>query len=211
LRRLASRLVTGLSWLAALSCLPGGALWAVSPLGLVLAEQRLVEGADVFWRLFPAAPLAMALGVVGLLCIGALGAGWSARIGAGVTLLGLLMVIAGSIGQFWLALDETFTVLAPAYYTFRSGLVVLAAGCVILGLAGLREGSVPGWGAIPFVAGAVCGLVAFAWELGTLGSGLWVAFGAGWIWLGSSVALSRFAGFLNGRKPGFKRHSRESD
>lgn len=210
MRGLASKLVTGLSWLAALSCLPGGALWAVSPLGLVLAEGRLTEGSDVFWMLFPAAPLALALGVVGLLWIRALGAGWSTRVGAGVALLGLFMVVAGNVGQFWLELDETFTILAPAYYTLRAGLVVLAAGCIILGLGGLRERSLPVWGAIPFVVGAVCGLVAFAWDLDTLGSGLWAAFGAGWIWLGSSVALSRFAGFLNGRKSGFKRHPRES-
>jgi hypothetical protein len=194
LRRLASKLIAALSWLAALACLPGGALWAISPLGVALAEQRLLEGSDVFWRLFPAAPLALAVGLVGLMWIGALGSGWPARTGAGVTLLGLLMVIAGIVGQFWLALDETFSVLAPAYYTFRSGLVVLALGSIAVGLAGLRYGSLPAWGALPFVAGSVGGLVAFSWELGTLGSGLWAVFGAGWIWLGSSVALSGLAG-----------------
>lgn len=200
MRKLASKLIVALSWLAALACLPGGALWAISPLGIFLSEQRLSEGSDVFWKLFPAAPLALAVGLVGLTWVGALGSGWPARIGAGVTLLGLAMVIAGLVGQFWLALDETFSVLAPAYYTFRAGLVVLALGSIAVGLAGLRYGSLPAWGALPFVAGSVCGLVVFSWELGTLGSGLWSAFGAGWIWLGSSVAFSGLAGALRERR-----------
>lgn len=190
--------------MAALCCLPGGALWAVSPLGITLSEQRLQEGSDLFWKLFPAAPLAMALGLAGLLWVGALGSGWPARVGAGLALLGLLMVIAGNVGQFWLALDDAFTVLAPAYYTFRAGLVTLAVGSTIVGLEGLRKRSLPAWGALPFVVAGLCGLVAFVWELGTLGSGLWAAFGAGWIWLGFSAAFSRFAGFLGSRETGFK-------
>lgn len=200
MRRIASKLIAALSWLAALACLPGGALWAISPLGIALAEQRLLEGSDVFWRLFPAAPLAMAVGLVGLLWVGALGSGWPTRIGSIVMLLGLLMVVAGILGQFWLALDETFSVLAPAYYTFRAGLVVSALGSIAVGLAGLRYGSLPAWGALPFVAGSLCGLVSFAWELGTLGSGLWAVFGAAWIWLGSSVALSGLAKFMSQRR-----------
>ncbi|WP_047865995.1 hypothetical protein [Rubrobacter aplysinae] len=195
-------MVKGVSWLAALSCLPGGALWAVSPLGVVLAESRLQEGSDLFWKLFPAAPLALALGVVGLLWIGALGSGWPSRAGAGVTLLGLLMVVAGVVGQFWLGLDEAYTVLAPAYYTFRAGLVVLAGGSLVTGLAGMLRGSLPAWGALPFVAAALCGLVAFVWELGTIGSGLWAVFGAGWMWLGFSVAASGLAGSLRRRTRG---------
>jgi hypothetical protein len=205
MKSLVSRVSKGISWLAALSCLPGGALWAVSPLGIVLSAARLQEGSEMFWKLFPAAPLALALGVVGLLWVGALGPGGPAWAGAGVTLLGLLMVVAGVVGQFWLGLDETFMVLAPAYYTFRAGLVVLAAGALVMGIAGVRWGSLPVWGALPFVIAALCGLVAFVWELGTLGSGLWAVFGAGWIWLGFSAALSRLVGFLKQRGSGLGR------
>ena len=205
MRRLASKMVAGVPWLAALFCLPGGALWALSPLGVALSEQRLLGGSEVFWKLFPAAPLAMALGLVGLLWAGALGSSWPARGGAGATLLGLLMVVAGSVGQFWLALDDTYTILAPAYHAFRSGLVVLAAGSLIAGLAGLKGGTLPAWGALPFAAAALCGLVAFVWDLGTLGSGLWAAFGAGWIWLGFSATLSMLAGFLRDKGIGTKR------
>lgn len=200
---LASKAVTGLSWLAVLACLAGGALWALSPLGIVLAQLRLQGGGDVFWQLFPAAPLALTAGLAGLLWVGVLGRGWPSRTGAGVALLGLAMVVAGNVGQFWLGLDDTYTVLAPAYHTFRAGLVVLAVGSGLFGLAGMLERSLPAWGALPFVAAALGGLVAFVWDLGTLGSGLWAAFGAGWIWLGFSVVLSGLAGFLKDRKPGF--------
>jgi len=208
LRRLASKVKTVIAWLAVLSCLAGGALWALAPLGILLSNLRLPGGSDVFWRLFPSAPLALAVGVVGLLWVGALGSGWPARAGAGVTLLGLLMVISGVTGQFWLGLDDTFTILAPAYHTFRGGLVVLALGSLALGLAGLRRGSVPAWGAIPFLVAALGGLAAFIRELGAVGSGLWSAFGAGWIWLGLSVVLPALAGFLRSRRPG-KRASKK--
>lgn len=204
-------MVTGISWLAVLACLAGGALWAVSPLGVVLAQLRLQGGGDVFWQLFPAAPLALAVGVVGLLWVGALGRGWTSRLAAGVVLLGLAMVVAGNVGQFWLGLDDTYTVLAPAYYTFRIGLIVLAVGSGVAGISGLLERSLPAWGALPFVAAALGGLVAFAGDLGTLGSGLWAAFGAGWIWLGFSVVLSALAGLLKDRRPAFpKRRPRRA-
>lgn len=204
----ASKAVTGLSWLAVLAGLAGGALWALAPLGIVLAQLRLQGGGEVFWRLFPAAPLALAVGLAGLLWVGVLGRGWPSRVGAGVTLLGLAMVVAGNVGQFWLGLDDAYTVLAPAYYTFRAGLVVLAVGSGVFGLAGMLERSLPPWGALPFVAAALGGLVAFVWDLGTLGSGLWAAFGAGWLWLGFSVVLSALARAWRGRKRGFPRRPR---
>lgn len=210
MRRLASKVVAGISWLAVLACLAGGALWALSPMGLVLAELRLQGGSEVFWRLFPAAPLALVIGLIGLLWVGPLGRGWPSLLGAGVTLLGLAMVAAGNVGQFWLGLDDTYTVLAPAYRTFRAGLVVLGVGSGLFGLAGLLERSLPAWGALPFVAAAVGGLVAFVWDLGTLGSGLWAAFGAGWLWLGFSVVLSALARAWRGRKKGLPRRPREA-
>ncbi len=189
-----------ISWLAALCCLPGGALWALSPLGILLAEGYLAGGATVFWQLFSSAPLLMLVGLIGLRLTGHVGSGWLARAGFAATLAGLVAVISGNVGQFWLGLDDTFMVTAPAYRAFRIGLVVLAAGSLLFGLAAAKDRSVPLWGTIPFVAAAICGLAAFTGNLGSLGSGLWTAFGAGWIWLGLSVLLAGLATYLRERK-----------
>lgn len=186
----------GIVWLIALACVPGGVLWTASPLGIFLSEQSLTQGSDAFWMLFPSAPLLLGVGVIGLWRLGAMGGGWATRITALLALLGAAMVIVGIVGQFWLDLDETFTILAPAYRTFRAGLVVLALGALLIGLVGMLKRSLPAWGALPFMVAAVCGLIAFSSDLGTLGAGLWAAFGAGWCWLGFSVLVSALAGWL---------------
>ena len=197
--KLTSRIATGLLWLLALCLVPGGMLWTASPLGIFLANARLINGSDVFWMFFPSAPLLLGIGVIGLWAAGSLGGGWLTRICAVAALAGLAMVIAGVVGQFWLSLDETYTIAAPAYRTFRLGLIVSAVGAVLVGVAGIRARTLPLWGALPFMVAALCGLVAFVWELGTAGSGLWAAFGAGWVWLGFSVVVSKLAALLQSR------------
>lgn len=209
--KLTSRIATGVLWLAALCLLPGGALWMASPLGIFLANARLTQGSDMFWMLFPSAPLLLAAGVVGLWALGSLGGGWLTRISAVAALAGLALVIAGCVGLFWLSLDETYTIAAPAYRTFRVGLIVLAAGAMLVGIAGVRARALPLWGALPFVVAALCGLAAFLWELGTLGSGLWAVFGAGWVWLGFSVAASKAAALLGKRWSLFRSGKADAD
>lgn len=199
LRRLVSRLFHFAAWLAALACVPGGALWALTPVGIQLAGQRLPAGSDGFWRLFFASPTLLLLGLVGLWWLGRLGSGLTARLGLIAASVGLAMVIFGNVGQFWLGLDDLFTVTAPAYRAFRIGLVLLALGAVVLGVAAARERALPAWVAAPFVLAALCGLAASLQNLGDLGAGLWSAFGAGWIWLGSSAALSQILTSLDRR------------
>ena len=194
-----SRIATGLLWLLALCVVPGGALWMASPLGIFLANANLTQGSDAFWMLFPSAPLLLAAGVIGLWAVGALGGGWLTRLSAVAALAGLALAIAGVVGQFWLSLDETYAIAAPAYRTFRLGLIVSAAGAVLVGISGIRARTLPLWGAPILIVAALCGLVAFAWELGTTGSGLWSVFGAGWVWLGFSVAASKLAALLQNR------------
>lgn len=197
--KLPSRIATGLLWLFALCVVPGGALWMASPLGIFLANARLTSGDEVFWMLFPSAPLLLGAGVIGLWAVGFLGGGWLTRFSIVAALAGLALVIAGIAGQFWLSLDETYTIAAPAYRTFRLGLIVSGVGAVLVGVSGIRARTLPLWGALTFIVAALCGLVAFAWELGTAGSGLWAVFGAGWVWLGFSVAASKLAALLQSR------------
>lgn len=184
-------MVCVIAWLAALACVPGGVLWALTPLGIRIAEERLPEGNDRFWQLFPSAPLLLLVGLAGLWFLRYVGSGWLGRMGVVGAFIGLVLVISGNVGQFWLDLDDTFAVLAPAYRTFRMGLVLLAVGAVVFGAAAVRDRALPFWAVLPFVVASICGLIAFLRDLGAPGAGLWAAFGAGWVWLGFSVVLVR--------------------
>lgn len=200
MRRLAALLFRWIAWLAALACVPGGALWALTPLGIQLADQQLPAGSERFWQLFFTAPLLLLVGLAGLWWLGCLGSGRLARVALIVTCVGLGMVVFGNVGQFWFGLDDLFTVTAPAYRTFRIGLVLLALGALVLGIATAYKRTLPAWGALPFVLAALCGLVAFLQDLGDLGAGLWSAFGADWIWLAFSATLGRLLASLRNQK-----------
>jgi O-antigen/teichoic acid export membrane protein len=166
-----------------LLCVPGGLLWALSPVGVHLSELWY-HTPNVFWKLFPSAPLLLLAGLIGLHAVISGRSGWLERAGFILALLGLVLILAGDVGQFWLGLDDVYIMTAPAYRAFRLGLVVLAVGSLIFGVAAGRDRALPVWGALPFAIGALCGLVSFSRELGQLGAVLWILFGLGWAWLG---------------------------
>ena len=201
MRRLQSRGFRLAAWLATLACVPGGALWALTPLGIQLADQRLPAGSDRFWQLFSAAPILLLIGLAGLWVVGFLGSGKVARLGALAAGFGLALVVVGNVGQFWLNLDGVYPVTAPAYRSFRIGLLVLAVSAIVLGVNSAYQKALPLWAALPFTVAAVCGLAAFLVEVGGIGPGLWSAFGAGWIWLGFSVVVALLAALRRRRKP----------
>jgi O-antigen/teichoic acid export membrane protein len=169
-------------------------LWALSPIGVHLSELRF-HTPNVFWKLFPSAPLLLLIGLVGLVLFVRGRLGWLGRAGFVLASLGLVLVLVGDVGQFWLGLDDRYIMTAPAYRAFRVGLVVLAVGSLVLGVAAGRDRTLPVWGVLPFALGALCGLVAFWRDLGQFGAVLWILFGLGWAWLGFAVlveGLSRF-------------------
>lgn len=194
-------------WLAAMFTIPGGALWALTPMGISLAEARLPSGPDGFWQLFASAPLLLAVGVAGLHLRRLTGSGgWLRRVASLVALAGFLMVAAGNVGQFWLGVDDTFIIAAPAYHAFRIGLFVAAAGMLLVGVSALKDRAVPSWTIPPFLIGALGGFVAFAAELGSTGATLWALFGLSWVWLGVVVFFQDVLGLALGRfgKPAAK-------
>lgn len=166
----------------------GGALWSLTPLGIQLSQQKF-KTPDVFWKLFPSAPLLLIIGLAGLYFLLSDRCGRLGKAGFFLTLAGLLLVIFGDVGQFWLGLDDTYMVTAPAYRSFRIGLLVLAVGSIVLGTATLRKGALPRWSALPFAAGSVGLLVAVAKDFGDVGAMLWIAYGVCWIWLGMAILL----------------------
>jgi hypothetical protein len=161
---------------------PGGVLWVLSPVGVYISNVRF-HTPNVFWKLFPSAPLLLLIGLVGLYLLVSSRSGRLGKVGFLLALLGLVLVLAGDVGEFWVKLDEHYIMVAPAYHAFRLGLVVLAVGCVLVGVVAGSERTVPVWGALPFAVGGLCGLVSFSRDLGKFGTALWMLFGLAWTWL----------------------------
>lgn len=176
-------------WMIALACLGGGILWVLSPLGIRLSEYKF-KSPNVFWKLFPSAPLLILIGLIGLYILTRQRSGWLEKFGLWIAVLGTMLVIAGDIGKFYLMLDNTYIMSAPAYRTFRAGLDLMAAGVVVFGVGAGRDGTLPVWGALPFAIASLAGLISVAREFGDFGVMLWIAFGAGWVWLGLILLAS---------------------
>ena len=177
---------------------PGGALWALSPVGISISETAFGTP-NVFWKYFLSAPLLLLIGLVGVEIRQWRPSGPLQKIGFALALVGLILVAAGDAGLYWLGLDERFIMTAPAYRAFRLGLLLLGAGSILLGVAAPRDGVLPTWGLLPFVVGSLCGLVAFVVDLGSFGAGLWMLFGLGWAWLGLSLAVDGLLSWWTGR------------
>ncbi|MGF1473513.1 MAG: hypothetical protein ACFB50_17465 [Rubrobacteraceae bacterium] len=181
-----------------LLCIPGGVLWALSPLGISLSEYRYSTPA-VFWKLFPAAVVLMLVGMVGL-WFWARAPGLLERIGFVVILAGLLLVLAGDVGKYWLGLDDIYLMTAPAYRTLRVGFVVLTAGSILFGVGAARTRSLPAWGALPFALASLAGLISVLQDFGYLGAAMWVLFGIGWAWIGLSLLVANVFTFWRKRR-----------
>ena len=194
------RLLTFILRWSGLLIVPGGVLWALSPVGVSLSTS-LFHTPNVFWKLFPSAPLLILLGLVGLQLRQSGRSGLLQKVGFFVAVLGLVLILAGDVGLYWLGIDDTYIMTAPAYRAFRLGLLVLAAGSILFGVAAPREGPLPTWGLLPFVVGSLCGLVSFATDLGSFGAVLWALFGLGWAWLGLSLAAAGLLSYLRQRRP----------
>jgi O-antigen/teichoic acid export membrane protein len=171
-----------------LLCVPGGVLWVLSPLGVYISELRF-HTPNVFWKLFPSAPLLLMIGLVGLHVLISGRSGWLERVGFYVALLGFVLILAGDVGEFWLRLDNIYIMMAPAYRVFRLGLLVMSAGSILFGVGVGRDRTLPVWGALPFAIGALCGLISVVRNLESFGTALWILFGAGWAWLGAALLV----------------------
>ena len=177
---------------------PGGVLWALSPVGVSLSDT-MFHTPNVFWKLFPSAPLLILAGLVGLRLRQAGRAGIFEKAAFLVTALGLLLVVAGDVGLYWLGLDDAYIMTAPAYRAFRLGLLVFGVGSILLAVFAPRDGALPTWGLLPFAIGSLCGLVSFARDLGAFGALLWILFGLGWAWLGFSLGAHGLSSYSKSR------------
>lgn len=195
MRRLISFLI---GWIG-LMCVPGGILWALSPLGIHLSDLKF-KTPDVFWKLFPSAPLLLLIGLIGLQLRQSGRSSWLEKAGFFAAVVGLVLVILGDVGLYWLHLDNIYIMSAPAWRAFRLGLILLAVGSIVFGVFAPKDGALPTWGLLPFVIGGLCGLISFLHDFGTLGAVLWAIFGAGWVWLGLSLLVHGLLSFLRKRR-----------
>ncbi|MGI8909031.1 MAG: hypothetical protein ACR2JR_00505 [Rubrobacteraceae bacterium] len=177
-----------------LLCVPGGILWALSPLGIHLSELKF-KTPDVFWKLFPSAPLLLLVGLIGLQLRQSGRSSWLQKAGFFAAAAGLVLIVLGDVGLYWLRLDNVYIMTAPAWRSFRLGLILLALGSILFGAFAPKDGALPTWGLLPFVVGGLCGLVAFLHDFGTPGAVLWALFGAGWAWLGLSLLVHGLLSF----------------
>lgn len=193
------RLLTFIFRWSGLLVVPGGVLWALSPIGVSLSDS-LFHTPNVFWKLFPSAPLLILVGLAGLQFRQAGRSGLLEKVGFFVAGLGLVLIVAGDVGLYWLRIDDTYIMTAPAYRAFRLGLLVFGVGSILFAVFAPRDGALPTWGLVPFVVGSLCGLVSFATDLGSLGAVLWILFGLGWAWLGLSLAAQGLLSFFRTRR-----------
>ena len=179
--------------------MPGGLLWALSPTGVTISNLAF-HTPNVFWKMFWSAPLLILLGLVGLQLRQSEHSGLLEKLGFFVAVVGLVLIIAGDVGLYWLGIDDDYIVTAPAYNTFRLGLLVVAVGSILFGVTSPRDGALPTWGLLPFVVGSLCGLISFSQDFGSFGAILWILFGVGWAWLGLSLVVGGFFSFLRTRR-----------
>jgi len=179
---------------AGLLCVPGGMLWALSPLGVHLSELKF-KTPDLFWKLFPSAPLILLVGLIGLQLRQSGRSSWLQKAGFFAATVGLVLVVLGDVGLYWLELDNVYIMTAPAWRSFRLGLILLALGSILFGVFAPKDGALPTWGLVPFVIGGLCGMVSFVHDFGTSGAVLWAIFGAGWAWLGFSLLVHGLLSF----------------
>ena len=187
-----------LKW-SGILCVPGGALWALSPTGVYISNLAF-HTPNVFWKMFWPAPLLILLGLVGIQLRQSERSGLLEKLGFVVTIVGLVMVMAGDIGLYWLGVDDIFIVTAPAYNAFRIGLLVVAVGSILFAVTSPSDGALPTWGLLPFVVGSLCGLISFSRDFGSFGAVLWILYGVGWAWLGFSLVVEGFSSFLRARR-----------
>lgn len=195
-----SRGVVGLLWwVLALMCGGGGVLWALSPLGVRLSEIQF-KTPDVFWKLFPSAPLLMFIGLIGLRLWkrGSLNI-WG-KIAFYACLLGAVLIVVGDFGKFYLLVDDVYLMTAPFYRTMRAGFLLLTAACMLFGVFAARSGKLSPWVALPFAICSLAGFISVIKDLHDFGMDLWIAFGAGWIWLGIGLVVEGIATLLRRRK-----------
>lgn len=178
----------------------GGLLWAALPVGAALAfygvESGLV-GVGGLLRVgalfeFAGAPVVLMLaGVAGVHRRCRRVYGRAGRVGAAVAAVGFVLLLPGSVVPSG-SLPDGLSGVVPL--VFFAGLILVALGSAVLGVAALRAGVLPPGLAVPYAvampSGAAVGAVAALAGAGNIAFvlGLMVPYGLAWVALGGYLA-----------------------
>jgi hypothetical protein len=111
-------------------------------------------GYETINRLWAPAFALILCGYVGLYGRYALRQARSGRVGFRLVVGGLLLMMAGNIAEFWFLTEQGYGELNARSFAWMSvllGWLVVGIGQILIGLAGLRQGSLPRWAAWLFM------------------------------------------------------------
>jgi drug/metabolite transporter (DMT)-like permease len=126
----------------------GGVLWALWTVGYNFVADPwygepgtlTYERYEAYNRLLPLALLPVIVGFLGLHAAQRRSYGWLGKAGLATALLGLALVVAGSVGEFWVFTTQPYEAngRATSWTVYLLGHLVLAIGSVLFGIATVR-------------------------------------------------------------------------
>jgi hypothetical protein len=186
--------------LGGIGALVGGTLWVAS-----FGVAQAISPQFKFLVVGPV--LLMLLGLAALQARHATGSGRLAKAGFGVTLIGLVLLAYGSVGDATFSGSVSGIHYGPIVFAgLAAGSLVLGAGAALTALSMMVANVMPRLSPIPLLVGAAGVAAAGGLALGHQivgGSGdifplpigplaaLWAVFGLGWLWLGYLLWVER--------------------
>jgi hypothetical protein len=158
----------------------GGVLWALWGVVQQLAGwgqpgTTAYERYELVNRLLPFALLPVVVGFIGLHAAQRRSYGKLGTAGFTIVLVGLILIAAGNVGEFWVFSDQSYVGAGrnASWTLFLLGHLVLVIGTLLFGIATVRAKVFPGGAAMLFAAlglgvvvpflGAVIFAVPFVW------------------------------------------------
>ena len=145
----------------------GGVLWALWAVGQLQGwggegdpGSTAYERYEFFNRLLPLVLLPVVVGFIGLYVAQRGRQGWLRTAGLAIVLVGFALIIAGSVGEFWLFSDQPYAQpngRNASWTLFLLGHPVLAVGTALFGAATTRSQVFPGESSMLFAILATCG------------------------------------------------------
>jgi hypothetical protein len=151
--------------LSGLAAMLGGVLWALwagveQSVGWGELGSAAYDLYEFVNRLLPIALLPVIVGFIGLHAAQRRSYGWLGRAGLVTVIVGFMLIIAGSVGEFWVFSEQAYAMpngRDASWMLFLIGHLVLAVGTLLFGIASTRAGVLPHDAAMMFAVLGTCG------------------------------------------------------